>query len=506
MARITFVYPDFESLGVEYLMAVCSAAGHDVDFIYYEAEDSYIGRTKKLPPYEKIAAEICLTNPDIAAFSCVTDNYQYQLHCSKNLKKQRKEIYTIFGGIHPTAVPEKTLQNDSVDAVAIGEAEHSLIDLLQACGAGGMKFSFPDSPVNGIIFKKNGAIIGTPEEGRLAALDDLPFPCKDPFFSVAQDALYEYRIMASRGCPLHCSYCFNSFLLQLRGSKLIRRRSVSNVIAELLHAKKEFHVKRVIFLDDSFTLDRKWIAHFCSRYKADINLPFACIANPQYIDEDIAEELSFAGCVNVQLGIQSLSETICSQLLHRKNSNARIRDAIKHLKRRNIMVQVDHMLGIPGDTIETQEESAHFYNTHRPGLISIFWLTYYPKTAIVDAAQKAGAITHADIHLIEQGMRLTAESYLTGGSMKNPAPYYSISFLLNWLPLLPKWAVTLLLKSRVYRFFKIKNFFFSTALPRAIQSLFNGKDFRGRSHIIRFMKKTLRADLLWQNPEMLSKH
>lgn len=490
MARITFIYPDFESLGVEYLMSKCSEAGHAVNFVYYETEDSYLGIKSKHISYENIADKICLTNPDIAAFSCVTDNYQYQLQCANSLKRKDKDIFTIFGGIHPTAVPIKSLQNDCVDAVAIGEAECSLVDFLAEC-MGKTPFSFPNHPIPGIIFKKNGQIIGKPIEGRLANLDQLPFPDKSPFFSSLRDSLHEYRIITSRGCPYKCSYCFNSFIHQLHGEKTIRRRSVSNVIEELLWAKTKSPLKYVMFVDDSFTANKQWVREFCSRYKTEINLPFACVTNPQYIDEEIAGVLSSAGCINVQMGIQSLSDTLCREVLKRKNDKTKITAAIRSLKNNNIMVQVDHMLGIPGDTIENQEESAIFYNIHRPNLISIFWLTYYPKTAILNFALQEGIIKQGDIELIEQGKRLNNESYLTGGSMKNPYPYYSISFLLNWLPILPQWLVGMLIKSRSYRFFRIKNFYFSTALPRAIQSILNKNDFRGRSHIIRFVDKAV---------------
>jgi len=472
-------------------MAVCAAAGHDVRFVYYEAEDTYLGKTSHRPSYKQISDDICHTEPDIVAFSCVTDNYQHQLQCSRALKKKQKHIATIFGGVHPTALPENTLLESSVDAVAIGEAERSLVELLNTAEVSGT-FSFPDDPIRGIIFKKYGASIGVPVEGKLAKLDSLPFPYKQPFLSVLRDSSHEYRIMTSRGCLYHCSYCFNSYMRRLRGSKAIRRRSIDNVIEELLLAKKEFAVKRIMFVDDSFAASKTWVSAFCAKYRANIGLPFACIANPNHIDEETSGVLASAGCVNVQLGIQSLSESICAQVLDRKSSNAQIGRAIQHLKKSKIMVQVDHLLGIPGDTVQVQEASVRFYNTYRPNLISIFWLTYYPKTTIVGMAQNAGVITQSDINSIEQGFRLTPESYLTGGSLRNPKPYFSISFLLNWLPLLPGWFVTILLRSRVYRLFRIRNYLLSTALPRVIQSVFNKNDFRGRSHIVRFFGKALR--------------
>lgn len=488
MARITFVYPDYESLGIEYLMSSCLQAGHEVDFVFYEAEDTYLGRTKKKINYEEIVSKICRAEPDIVGFSCVTDNFQYQLKCAALLKKKRQDIHTIFGGIHPTALPEKILRHSPVDAVAIGEAELSLVDLLEQSSANG-RFSFPDLPVPGIAFKKNGGVIGEFTENALSDIDLLPFPHKLPFFTLLKDSLHEYRIMASRGCPYHCSYCFNSFMLQMRGKKVIRSRSASNVIEELVWAKKEFPPKYVMFVDDSFSTNKNWLRDFCDIYKREINLPFACIANPAYINEEVSDILASAGCINVQMGIQSLSERTCLQVLNRRSSNAQIKTAIDCLRKNRIMVQVDHMLGIPGDTIENQEESIHFYNANRPNLIDIFWLTYYPKTTIVEQAVKEGIIGQREIEMIEQGKRLGSGSLLTGGSMSDPAPYYSISFLLGWLPLLPAWLVSAMVASRAYRLFRVKNYFFSIALPRVIQSVFNKNDFRGRSHIIRFAGK-----------------
>jgi len=159
------------------------------------------------------------------------------------------------------------------------------------------------------------------------------------------------------------------------------------------------------------------------------------------------------------------------------------------------MVQVDHMLGIPGDTIELQEESALFYNRTRPDLITIYWLTYYPKTRIVETAERMGLITEQDIDSIETGKRLTEESYMTQGSVRNPKPYYSIAFLFNYLPILPRWMVTLLVKSRLYRVFRIKNFYIATVLPRFIRMLFNRKDYRARTHIVRLLDKMFLSKL-----------
>jgi len=490
MLKITFPYPDHESLGIEYLMAVCLEDGHEIDFVYYQAEDTYLGRKIKNISFRRIAERIAETRPHVVAFSCVTDNYRYQLDLAGALKEIMPDVVTVFGGIHPSAVPEKVLRNPEVDCIAIGEAEKSFSAFLRAGERDG-GFALPDAPIEGMVFKKDGGLVGEIAEGPFADLNELPLSHKAPLFLAFKDLSHEYRIITSRGCPYRCSYCFNSSLYKLRGRGFFRQRSVDNVIGELVWAKTNYSLKYILFLDDSFTTNKQWVFEFCDRYPKEVGLPFSCYSNPTHISREIAEALRSAGCINMQIGVQSLSEELCSEVLHRKTDRAMIARTIDDLREIGIMVQVDHMLGIPGDTLELQEESLLFYNRHRPSLISIFWLTYYPGTDIVEIAERQGILTTDDIDRMEEGKRLTENSYLTGGSMGDPRPYYGISLMFNFLPILPGWLIRFLVSSRIYRILRIKNYFISTALPRVIQSIFNRKDFRGRSHIIRFVDKTL---------------
>jgi len=490
MPKITFVYPDFENIGVQQLMAVCLQDGYQVDFVYYEAEDPCEGKTLNIS-FEYIAKKIADTNPNLVAFSCVTVNFPHQLNCARALKAIMPEAKTIFGGIHPTAVPEKVIKRPEVDSVAIGEAEISFLEFLKA-GTSGDSFTIPDKPIRGIVFKKEDKIIGEFVEGELADLNTLPTIHKKPFYQAFKYLPDVYMIMTSRGCPYHCSYCFNSHFQFLRGKNIIRQRSVDNVIKELLWAQEELKPKYIFFADDSFTTNAKWIYEFCDRYKKEISLPFSCIANPHYIDSKKAEALSAAGCYYIQIGIQSISEELCREILLRKSSNAKIVDAIRELKRVGIMVSVDHMLGVPGDTLSMQEESVLFYNKTRPNHISVQWLTYYPKTAIIDIVRKQGLLSDEDIKNIEDGLYISRKEVCSGGSMLDPKPFFGIALLLNYLPILPRPLINFLLRSRLHRILRINNYYFSVALPRVIQSIFNKKDLMGRSKIKQVWYKLLK--------------
>ena len=484
MFKIVFVYPDFENLGLEYLMATCLKAGYDVDFVGYHAGNPFFGKKNRKVRFEPVAKSIARKQPRIAAFSCVTDNYQFQLSCARALKKILPEVIVVFGGIHPTAVPERVLRNDEVDAVAIGEAEISLINFLQQGGQNDT-FVLPDEPVDGIVFKRAGRLVGEIREGPIVEdLNTLPFPAKHLVLKQLKDQPLGYFIMTSRGCPYNCSFCFNSFFLKTRGKKAIRQRSVENVIEELVWAKSQFGIKHVAFWDDSFTFSKKWIREFSARYRDEIALPFYCCAIPRYINTDVAEALAQAGCTYVQLGVQSLSQEICRDVLKRKWDYEKVAEAVQLLKRVGIMVQVDHMLGLPGDTVSIEKESVLFYNRVRPDVISVFWLVYYPKTAITDSAVQQKRIDENMLDRLEEGLPLSGDSYGTihvpCDCIVNAKPYYAISFLLNYLPFMPRWLVSILIRRDFYRILRIENFFISHALPRAVHSVVHRKYFHRR--------------------------
>ncbi len=174
--KITFVYPDFESFGIECLMSVCVANGIDVELVYYEAQNAYLGTKNDAINYSTIATRIISTVPCIVAFSCVTDNFQDQIKCARALKQINQNVFTIFGGIHITAVPDLVIKYPEVDSIAIGEAEISLIEFIKKCGGGVKNFEFPDDPVAGIVHKKNGHIVGDFITGELPDLESLPRP------------------------------------------------------------------------------------------------------------------------------------------------------------------------------------------------------------------------------------------------------------------------------------------------------------------------------------------
>lgn len=493
MARVVFVYPDFESLGVEYLMSACQVAGQSVDLVFYNAQDTYIGGVEATLDAEKIALEILKKGAEVAAFSCVTDIYRFQLRIAQALKRVAASIVTIFGGVHVTAVPQRVFAEPAVDAVAIGEGDRSFPAWLVKGSRPSGGFSLPPDPVQGITHKRGDQQIGDFSEGEFVGLEILPFPCKEPFLRYLPDAAYVYRIITSRGCPFACSYCYNSQLRKLRGKSMVIQRTVENVIAELVWAKKTIFPSYIWIGDDCLTLRLEWLLEFCRRYLQEVALPFSCVSSPSYLDRERIEALRLAGCNNIQFGVQSLSEELCKTVLQRHSENRRIAEVLDLVRGSGMLAKVDHMMGIPGDTLENQEKALRFYAEHPPGLIQLFWLTYYPGTAILSRALSEGILTSLDIEKIERGEPLTKQSYLAGGSMQQSGPFIAIGFVLNWLPLLPQKVIQFLVETKVYRLFRISKFFWGVGLPRALIALLNPADSLGLGHIQRILAKWIGA-------------
>ncbi len=480
--RILFVYPDFENLGIEYLMSILRENGYVADLFFYRAFNPYFN-LRYQPDYKKLAEKIVSLDPQITCFSTLTDNFKYQLALANEIKKIKKTIYVIFGGIHTTAVPEIVLAHSCVDAIAIGESEISLLNFLNEFELIDSQLILPKKKIKGIVYKYNGSLVGDIEEGELIDLNQLPLPYKEPFYKAMPYLKREYLVMSGRGCPFACTYCFNDFYRQFRGSSIIRQRTVDNVIKELIWSKERFNIKYVHFADDTFGHDKEWLRDFSNEYKKHVKLPFLCSINPLFIDEEKVKLLKAANCQDIQLGVQSFSEDLCKKVLNRPSSTEKIIYAIDIIKKNGIFVQADHMIGIPDDSIKNNEEAVLIYNEHRPNLISLFFLKYYPKTTITRYALEKKYLSEQDVKNIEMA------SFSSGHLHWNRhigRDYRGLAFIYNYLPFLPRKLVKLIIKKRFYKYLSFNSYFMVTALPRILISLFDRRYFTGCGYIIRF--------------------
>ncbi len=460
--KIAFVYPEYESLGIEYLSAVLRQHGHETRVFFDPIlfKDSYfdMGGLAGFFDYKKhIVERIIRYNPDLVAFSVLTDFYGWAKGLSRQIK-ERMDVPVVFGGIHPTAVPDYVLGEESVDYVIIGEGEYPMLELVNAIQS---KNKHPQ--IDNVWYKKDGLIEKTKIRYLIEDLDSLPFPDKDIFYREVCNSL-DYIISTGRGCPYSCSYCHNSFTKKLYSGlgMYLRRRSPENVIEELESGLKRYKMHSVTFQDELFTYDKKWLSEFSVLYQRKIKLPSFCCVDPVSIDSQTVDSLKRINCYAVEMGVQSLNARIREEVLGRKYTNNDVAGSLKLLRYGKIECITDHILGLPTEGPDSYIELLEFYRKNRASHVSVFLLRYYPNTDIIS---KSG-LKNEDIDKINKGEDFNRFTVCGSAGKEDFIMAKEMLMLLNFLPinlvkffLLRRRYSFLLFIAKIYKVFLCANIF-----------------------------------------------
>ena len=256
-------------------------------------------------------------------------------------------VRVVAGGPDPVQYLAEYL-GMGVDAVVIGEGEHSFAELLRE----------PDwSPerlatVNGVAFLRADRTVGkAPARALIKKLDELPHPRRvrsdmDAYFAAwrARHGQTAMSLTTSRGCPYHCTWCSK----QVYGDTF-RRRDPDAVIDEMQSVMAQFAPDQLWFVDDMFTINRKWVHRFCTRVvERDARVPFYVIGRPETLDLPLVEAMREAGCYRMYVSAESGAQHVLDAM--RKESTVEdIERGAGLLRQAGIELGVFTMLGYPGE-------------------------------------------------------------------------------------------------------------------------------------------------------------
>jgi len=440
--QITFVAVGWEQLSISLLSALAKQQGYDVNLAFSVAlfnDRSHLNiqsLSKIFDDRKEVMDAIRRQRPDVIAFSVISANYQWMLGIAAESKKLFPHVKTIFGGVHPSAVPERVLAQPDVDFVCVGEGDVAFPLILDSIENG-----FAAEPIPNTRYAlPSGEIVRGPQTGFIQDLDALPI--YDKTLWEEHIPLGEYYItMAARGCPYRCTFCFNNFFAQLpekQAGRYVRQRSVGHMMRELRFAKKRYKPRMIEFFDDVFTLDKKWLKEFLYQYRAEINIPFQCFTHVNYIDDDIGRWLSEAGCFASQIGVQSLDDEYKRKTVRRYERTADIEKTINIYKKYKIHAKFDHMFGLPGEDIEAQEKARKFYAQTPPYNIQTYWTNYFPGTEMMRQAQGLGLLNEEGAERLNEGFDYDV---YTSNNMNIDAQkirlYKAYEIIFKWIPILP---------------------------------------------------------------------
>ncbi len=457
--RCTFVAMGWENISVQCLSAILKANGHEVTLAYDQSlfdDKNYLCIPKIAKIFDmkkRVLHQVIESKPDLVAFSVMTTTYRWALDMAREIKKYL-DVPIIFGGIHPSSVPEKVIREEPVDIVCVGEGEYALLELCNSIEQGEIDFA-----IKGMWFKTpGGKIIRNPMRPQIVNLDELPMVDKELFARHVPIKNYYLSVIA-RGCPFNCSYCSLSFEAkewEKIGGKRFRERSVDSVIAELKRHKELYSYKWIDFRHSVMSASTHWIVDFCNKYKKDINVPFRIFWHPGLITEEAAFALKNANCHVVQLGLESYDEDIRNRILNRKVTTEQFHKAVNILEKYKLRYSLDYILGLPGQTEEELINFAEFLaNLKYCYRVSSFMLQYLPQTDIIRYGLEHNQINETEIDRLEEGYH---DTYMVDGSVSLNKEILrimnSFRILYRLMSLSPPFLKKSLVRYRIYKAFR----------------------------------------------------
>jgi len=283
--------------------------------------------------------------------------------------------------------------------ICVGEGEMALLELVSKIEKGD-----DYTQVQNIWVKKNGQITRNPVRPLLQDLDSLPYPNRSLL-----DKRYIYNetngtnFITGRGCPYLCTYCINANLQKLyRGKgKFIRFRKVWSVIDEIRQVKERYNIKKVTFSDDTFTLNKKRSIKFLRAYRQEIGLPFLCQTRVELVDKELLKELKKAGCVSLDMGIESGNDFLRKEIMNRKMSKDQIVMAFRLAREVGIKTASFNMIGVPFETCKTIRETIEVNRSAKPESILCTIFMPFEGTKLGNICKENGWIKNSPTELPE---------------------------------------------------------------------------------------------------------
>ncbi len=269
--------------------------------------------------------------------------------------------------------------------------------------------------VAGLIYRdRDGVIQHTEERPLLENMDDLPFVT--PIYKRDLD-IKEYFIgylkhpylsfYTGRGCKSRCTFCLWP---QTIGGHKYRTRSVEHVVEEVAWAQKNFpEVKEIFFDDDTFT-DDPVRAQAIARELGKLGVTWSCNAKAN-VSRDALKVMRDNGLRLLLVGYESGNQ----QILHNIKKGMRVEVARRFTKDCHdlgIKIHGTFILGLPGETKETIQETIKFAREINPHTMQVSLAAPYPGTFLYKQAVENGWLDTSNAELVdEHGVQLAPLSY-----------------------------------------------------------------------------------------------
>jgi radical SAM superfamily enzyme YgiQ (UPF0313 family) len=405
MLNVTLINPPQSTrypqppLGLALIAAILEKEGYPVKFLDANA----MGLTP-----EDVSGKV--SGADVVGITAMTPTVGTALSIAHHIKQRNPGLKIVMGGAHVTLLPEETLASSpDIDIIIRGEGDETVIELLRA-----LEEKRPLDNVAGISYRVDGKVIHTADRTSTVDMDSLPYPA----FHLLPWQRYKPHpphgmympfgaIVTSRGCPYRCAYCSKPVF----GSKF-RAQSPERVVKEVAYLKEKFGVKEIAFYDDSFTLDKKRVHAICEKIiENKLKIAWTCETRVNLVDKELLKHMKQAGCYAVAYGIESASPEII-KTLQKDITLEQVTEAVHDSKEVGLQVIGYFMLGSPGETPETIQQTIDFAKKLKVDFAQFSVTTPFPGTELYD------------IYMRDNKERISWESFVYAGTDNPTTPVF----------------------------------------------------------------------------------
>ena len=333
-------------------------------------------------------------NSRIIGISAMTGaQIHYGLQAARMARKTNPEAVIVWGGIHPSLLPEQTIRHDLVDVVVIGEGEETFLDVVRNVFQGNDLLNIPGTCVQ----DSNGEVITGPQR-HLIDFNSMPIPAYDLIDIKDYIGIeHQFDYQSSRGCPYRCQFCYNTAFSGRRW----RGKKAKKVLEELEYLHDRYKVRNFALVDDESFINRKRaeaIFNGILEKNLDFGIVTSCRLNiVRKFSDSALSNIKKAGAVQLFFGAESGSNKTLTDITKDITKKDIILGALK-VARSGIRPMLSFMSGFPGETLHQFEETLdliqQLWKKHpRIAVNGIFPFNAYPGTKLFIKAKEMGLKT-----------------------------------------------------------------------------------------------------------------
>ena len=341
-------------LGIAYLAAVlkdrCAISVFDM-----LVDDDLIGAIRR----EK---------PDIIGLSIFSVDFISVRPLIAQVREEFPDMLIVAGGAHATTEPDHVL-DCGVDMIVQSEGEEAFAQIVDLYDG---DFAVLEDVPN-VAFRKNGVTVSRAIKV-MKRIDDIPLPAFEVF---DRNKYTQYPIMTSRGCPFDCRYC-DTKTIWIDG---VRFHSAERVMKEIDRIVNEYGVRKLVFIDDTFTLKHARLLKICEMIVAGgyDGIEWSVNSRVDTMTDAVAKAMSRAGCKVVSFGIETGSEFLQAETAKRIRID-QMKQAVQACRDHGIRVKTGWMVGLPPGGYDEQMKSLDVMLELSPDEISIHHFIPMPGT------------------------------------------------------------------------------------------------------------------------------